>query len=339
MKLPRRLRLHARQRRPRRGRAHAPAGRAPGHPARHPGLRRSPAGRRQRDGRGLEDRAASRTSPSALMLTRQNAADARPRGVRAGERRRARRLRPGRRRGRRPARAYPHRQRQRGAARARGARAAGGRRRALARRQHGVARGSSSARTRPTATSVLPAAVPPPAGRRGRRQPWLAALGRRRRRDHRPRPLRRLGAGRDDLRAVRLHGRQRVRADEGSAVQVCRGRHHRLSLTRTTACVRGAGAPSGAPPLSLHPFWTTNFPAFWTCGQAPTRIRPGHDRSQGLLRRGMDRRTRWATLALPRTVEPVGRHSLFLEPSNQLGDTRSSSPHSCGRRSVLPEGG
>ncbi len=52
------LRAHARQHRRRRGRSHAPADRAPGHAARHAGLRRPASGRRQRDGRGLEDRPA-----------------------------------------------------------------------------------------------------------------------------------------------------------------------------------------------------------------------------------------------------------------------------------------
>ena len=41
--------------------------------------------------------------------------------------------------------------------------------------------------------------------RRGRRLPGLGALGRRRRRDHRARSLRRVGAGRHDLRALRVH--------------------------------------------------------------------------------------------------------------------------------------
>ena len=41
--------------------------------------------------------------------------------------------------------------------------------------------------------------------RRGRRVARLGALGRRRGRDHRPRPLRRVGAGRHDLREVRVH--------------------------------------------------------------------------------------------------------------------------------------
>ena len=51
-----------------------------------------------------------------------------------------------------------------------------------------------------------PAAVGAQAGqRRGRRLARLGALGRRRRRDHRARPLRRVGAGRDDLREVRVH--------------------------------------------------------------------------------------------------------------------------------------
>ena len=57
-----------------------------------------------------------------------------------------------------------------------------------------------------------PAAVRPEAGqRRGRRLARLGALGRRRGRDHRARPLRRVGAGRHDLREVRLHRRPRRR--------------------------------------------------------------------------------------------------------------------------------
>ena len=54
----------------------------------------------------------------------------------------------------------------------------------------------SSART-PTIARMCCRRVQPPAGGRGRRHVRLGALGRRRRRGHRPRPLRRLGPGRD----------------------------------------------------------------------------------------------------------------------------------------------
>ena len=53
MRLPGHLRLDPRLDRPRRGRPDPPADRAPGRPAGHPGPGRGPAGRRQRDGRGL----------------------------------------------------------------------------------------------------------------------------------------------------------------------------------------------------------------------------------------------------------------------------------------------
>ena len=56
------------------------------------------------------------------------------------------------------------------------------------------------------------AAVGPQAGqRRDRRVARLGALGRRRGRDHRARPLRRVRAGRHDLRALRVHRRPRRR--------------------------------------------------------------------------------------------------------------------------------
>ena len=61
MRLARRLGLHARLGRPRRGRPDAPAGRAPRRAARDPGPDGDPPGRRQRDGRGVARR-SSRTS-------------------------------------------------------------------------------------------------------------------------------------------------------------------------------------------------------------------------------------------------------------------------------------
>ena len=58
--------------RPRRGRPHAPADRAPRDPARHAEPRGPPPGRRQRDGRGLEARHEDHGRPVGLVLTRQN---------------------------------------------------------------------------------------------------------------------------------------------------------------------------------------------------------------------------------------------------------------------------
>ncbi len=82
-----------------------------------PELHRAATGRRQRDGRGLEGRPAARRRPGGADADAPEPAHHRPRHLRAGERRGARRLRA-RRRGRRGrARDHPHRQRQRGAAR------------------------------------------------------------------------------------------------------------------------------------------------------------------------------------------------------------------------------
>ena len=68
----------------------------------------------------------------------------------------------------------------------------------------------STPRTRPIATRSC--RRPSEAGqRRGRRLARLGALGRRRGRDHRARPFRRVGAGRHDLRALRVHRRPRHR--------------------------------------------------------------------------------------------------------------------------------
>ena len=72
---------------------------------------------------------------------------------------------------------------------------------------------------------VLPPAVRKRGQRRGRRVARLGALGRRRGRDRRARSLRGVGAGRDDLREVRVHG-GRV-ADVGRAV-VRDGLHGRI---------------------------------------------------------------------------------------------------------------
>ena len=73
MDLPRRVGLHARLGRARRGRPDAPAGRAPRGAARDPGPDRDPPGRRRRDRRGLaRDRSRSSTGPAARALSRQN---------------------------------------------------------------------------------------------------------------------------------------------------------------------------------------------------------------------------------------------------------------------------
>ena len=64
---------------------------------------------------------------------------------------------------------------------------------------------------RPIATTVLPPAVRKRVSVEVGALARLGALGRRRGRDHRARPLRRVGAGRDDLREVRLHRRSRRR--------------------------------------------------------------------------------------------------------------------------------
>ena len=83
------------------------------------------------------------------------------------------------------------------AARARGARATRRRGRALARRQHGLRGGSSSSQDADYRESVLPLACRRRLAVEAGVTLRLGALGRRRRRGHRPRPLRRLGAGRD----------------------------------------------------------------------------------------------------------------------------------------------
>ena len=96
MRAPVDLRAHPRQHRPGRGRPHAPAGRAPRDPARDAGLDGRPAGRRQRDGGGLEDGAAPRRRSGRPGAHAPEAADHRPLALRAGRRRRVRRLRAGR---------------------------------------------------------------------------------------------------------------------------------------------------------------------------------------------------------------------------------------------------
>ena len=183
MGLPVDLRVHARQHRRRRGRADAPAGRAPRRAARDPRTDRPAPGRRQRDGGGLAGRAVARTDePVALMLTRQRvptidrdkygpAVGVARGALRARGRAGGRRGRSRRRPLRRP-RHHPHRQRQRGPARARRARAAGRRRRALARRQpRQLAPLRGSGRRLPRERSFRPPAA---AGWRSRRPPRSA---------------------------------------------------------------------------------------------------------------------------------------------------------------------
>ena len=92
------LRPDPRQRRRRRRRPHPSADRAPRHAARHAQLHRPAPGRRQRDGRGLEDRPRGERRAGRPHADAPEPADHRPLGLRGGERRRPRRLRAGRRR-------------------------------------------------------------------------------------------------------------------------------------------------------------------------------------------------------------------------------------------------
>ena len=162
--------------------------------------------------------------PVALAFTRQKLptlrglARARPRGPAT------RRLRPAR--GvRRDAAADPHRDRVGAAALLRGGRGPGGRRHPDARREPavlGALRGPGR-----DVPGRGPAAGGAQAGLgRGRRLAGLGALGRRRGRDHRARPLRRQRARRHDLQGVRLH--------------VGAGRRRRSSRGPRRACAAGS---------------------------------------------------------------------------------------------------
>ena len=202
--LPRHLRLDPRLGGARRGRADPPAGRALRGAAGDPEPVVRPARRRERDRRRLgARRRADASGPVALALTRQKlptlpgTAELRPRGRRRGGYVAARGVHRG---GRRHARPHPHRHRLRAPARRRRRRGARGR---------GDRRPASSSlpcweRVRGPGRR-LPRGGPAAGGpatrhRRGRRLARLGALGRRRGRDRRPRPLRRVGPGRHDLR-------------------------------------------------------------------------------------------------------------------------------------------
>ena len=126
-------------------------------------------------------------------------AGARPRGPAA------RRLRAARGRGR-EAPADPHRDGFGAAARLRGGRAARGRRDPVARREPAVLGAVRGAGRGVSGRGAAAVGAEARLGR-DRRLDGLGALGRRRGRDHRARPLRRERPGRDDLQGVRLHGR------------------------------------------------------------------------------------------------------------------------------------
>ncbi len=191
---------------------------------------------------GARGRAARR--PGRARADPPEAADARGHGREGARRRPARRLRPARRRRAATPEIDPDRDRLRAAARVRGAPR-------RSRRTGSPTRVVSlpcwelfEPRTRPTA--IRPAAdVRARVSRRGRRVARLGALGRRRGRDRRPRPLRRVGAGRDDLRALRLHRRARrggrARRRSGTACAAASRRSSRATCRRRAAAVaRGA---------------------------------------------------------------------------------------------------
>ena len=157
------LRLDPRLGRARRGRPDPPAGRAlrgaPGDP--EPVVR--PAGRRERGGGGLGGRAASaapsrRPGPVALSLTRQKLPTLPGTAEKAREGLAPRRLRPARGSRRRRREIDPHRHRLGAAARVRRGRGARDGRRPGSRRVAARAGSCSSARTRRTASRVLPPA-------------------------------------------------------------------------------------------------------------------------------------------------------------------------------------
>ena len=202
------LGLDARLGRGRRGRPHPSAGRAPHGAPGDPEPLVRPAGRRERDRRGVADRARARRRPGRPRAVAPEGADARP----ADRGRAPRRLRPLA-VGRRAARPDPDRDRLRGGGRARG-REEHGRERprrldavlgALRRAAPGLPRRGAAARRAGAALG------------RGRDLAGLGALGRRRGRVGRDRPLRRVGSGRRGAGAARLHRRERGDACRGAA--------------------------------------------------------------------------------------------------------------------------
>ena len=186
-----------------------PAGRALRRPARDPEPVVRPAGRRERDGRRLGRRGRARRRSGRARPDPPEAADAGRHGPARARGRRPRRLRPARGVGRAPA--ADHDRDGLGApAGLRGRRGARGRGHPDARRVAAVL-----GAVRPPGPGVPrrgPATRCPRAGeRRDRRLARLGALGRRRGCDHRARSFRRIGAGRHDLRALRVHHRARHR--------------------------------------------------------------------------------------------------------------------------------
>ena len=214
------LGLDARLDRRRRGRPDAPARRAPhGAPGDPEPLVRPPR-RRQRDLDGVADRARAAGRPRRARADAAEAADLRPERGRAGERCPARRLHAvAARRGR--ARGDRDRDGQRGTSGARGGPVARGERagrldavlgalRRAGRRLPGL---RAAARRRDAG------------GGRGRRHARLGAL---RKRHHRYRPFRCVGALPADLRRVRDHGRGDRRHDRGrAAVRIAAAFDHR----------------------------------------------------------------------------------------------------------------
>ena len=221
MKLPGDLRVDPRLDRPRRGRPHAPAGRAPRRAARHPRPGRRPSRGRQRDRGRLADRPRAHRPARGAVPDPPERADLPARDRRLRERRRASpraatccstpRRTPTSilvgtgsevRSPSRPASSSPRRASRPGWSRCR-------------------AGSGSTPRTRPTATASCPARQR--AGqRRGRRRPGLAR-DRRRPRTHRVAgPLRRQRAVHRAVRQVRPHGRRRRLRGRGQHPRRCR---------------------------------------------------------------------------------------------------------------------
>ena len=127
-----------------------------------------------------------------------------------------------------------------------------------------------------------PAAGRAPTGqRRDRRLAGLGALGRRRGRDHRPRSLRRVGAGRHDLRALRLHhGPRDGCRPEGGARRPARPHPDRSTAAISAATRRSRPARPGWPDREARTRATPETPAVRPTANAGRILRPCASRSR-----------------------------------------------------------
>ncbi len=177
--------------------------------------------------------------------------------------------------------------------------------------------------------AVLPPSVRKRVTRRDRRVARLGALRRRRGRDHRARPFRRLGAGRHDLRALRVHrgsgrGRGAARRARGPSRPDPDGRWRPLRAQARDARPRRPGRRARAP-IRSQPQLRPSSRNGIRCARLGTWPSPPRIASARSSRTSADRRRSPARSASIARASPAGCATRRRTPRTSASSNRSSS--------------